>query len=206
MYPPGSSVSDSRIRSGVDPIALIKRYYSPDEKAYLILVEHGRKVAEKALSVARRITESSPDMIFIWEAAMLHDIGMIQTQAHALGCFGEHPYLRHGVIGRQMLEAEGLPRHARVCERHVGVGISEDDIRFQGLSLPCRSMMPETIEEILICYADKFFSKVGNGVRNSPGSETAVEKNIDTILSELEPLGVDKVARFKEWVRRFEKQ
>lgn len=180
----------------MDPVSLIKRYYPPEEKAFRVLVDHGRKVARKALSVARRMNGRTPDLDFIQEAAMLHDIGMIQTRAHAIGCYGDEPYIRHGVIGRQMLESEGLFRHALVCERHVGVGIREADIRCQGLPLPLRSMEPVTLEERIICYADKFFSKNVDG-------DTG-EKSLEVIFSELSRLGEESLARFKDWVSRFE--
>jgi len=52
-----------------------------------------------------------------------------------------------------------LPIHARACERHTGAGITADDVRTQSLPIPERDYLPETIEEKLICVADKFFSK-----------------------------------------------
>ncbi len=58
-----------------------------------------------------------------------------------------------------MLEAEGLPRHALVCERHTGAGLTVDDIISQRLPLPLRDMTPQTLEERLICYADKFYPR-----------------------------------------------
>ena len=180
----------------MDPITLIKRYYPPEEKAFEVLVDHGTKVAQKALAVAKRVTGYALDLDFIREAAILHDIGMIHTRAYALGCFGIEPYIRHGVIGRRLLESEGLFRHALVCERHVGAGISEADIRSQGLPLPCRSMEPVTIEERIICYADKFFSKTADA--------NAGEKSLGRVFTELSRLGEGTFTRFKTWVRQFE--
>ena len=58
-----------------------------------------------------------------------------------------------------MLRAEGYPRHARVCERHTGAGLSLKEIEEQRLPLPHEDLLPETLEEKVICYADKFFSK-----------------------------------------------
>ena len=58
-----------------------------------------------------------------------------------------------------MLLEEGLPRHALVCERHIGAGLTADEIRNQGLPLPAVDMLPLTVEEKLVCYADNFFSK-----------------------------------------------
>ena len=58
-----------------------------------------------------------------------------------------------------MLREEGLERYARVCERHTGAGITVHDIESRNLPLPRRDFLPETIEEQIICYADKFYSK-----------------------------------------------
>ena len=58
-----------------------------------------------------------------------------------------------------MLRKEGLPQHARVAERHTGTGLTKETIQRQGLPLPLHDFSPETIEEQIVCYADKFFSK-----------------------------------------------
>ena len=102
---------------------------------------------------------------------MLHDIGILHCNAPGIHCHGEFPYLCHGVEGRRMLEAEGLPRHALVCERHTGSGLRAIDIEQLGLPLPVRDMLPLTTEERLICYADKFFSKSGDPRREKTLAE-----------------------------------
>ena len=96
---------------------------------------------------------------------MLHDIGIAQCDAPSIYCKGTEPYIRHGVIGRQILEEAGLPRHALVCERHTGSGITAEEIRERYMPLPCRDMLPISIEEKAICYADKFYSKSGDPTR-----------------------------------------
>ena len=123
------------------------------------------------------------------------DIGIFLTHTPDLGCTGVHPYVCHGYLGRELLEEKGLFRHALVCERHVGVGISAADIHREKLPLPARDMRPVSIEEEIICYADKFFSKskTGNGK----------EKSVADILIGLAPYGRDKVDRFLSWVDRF---
>jgi hypothetical protein len=59
-------------------------------------------------------------------------------------------------------QKKGHPELALVCERHIGVGISIAEIQHHNLPLPSRDMIPVSIEEQLICYSDKFFSKNGN--------------------------------------------
>jgi uncharacterized protein len=58
-------------------------------------------------------------------------------------------------------------------------------------------MIPVSIEEQVICYADKFFSKNGNG--------RSAEKSITEITDNLSRYGPDKVKRFQSWVQMFEK-
>lgn len=178
-----------------DPAALIAKYYRPGSLAYDILTTHSEMVAAKALQLALRVERLSPDRSFIREAAMLHDIGIFLTHAPDIGCFGEHPYLMHGILGRELLEKEGLPRHALVCERHTGTGISREDIVSQKLPLPLRDMRPVTLEEQIICYADKFYSKNPKKLR--------VEKTADKIRAKLARFGEDKVQQFDRWVERF---
>ena len=164
-----------------------------------LLINHVEEVTAKAVAVAERLTRAgrcTPDVVLVREAAMLHDIGIGLTRAPSLGCSGEHPYICHGYLGRQLLESEGLPVHAMICERHVGVGISRNDIRQQRLPLPLRDMVPQTIEEQIVCYADSFYSKNGR--------KGCSEKAIAEILAELRPYGPDKVKRFKGWLERFE--
>jgi uncharacterized protein len=158
-------------------------------------MEHGRLVAGKALAVAARVAHLHPYLEFIESAAWLHDIGIYLTNSPGLDCHGSEPYIRHGVLGREILDALGHPRHGLVCERHVGVGISAEDIRRFSLPLPARDMLPMSIEEQIICYADKFFSKNGNG--------SSREKPVAEIIASLRPYGADKVERFLGWVELF---
>lgn len=142
------------------PADLLKKYYQQAPEAQLVLFEHSRCVTRKALAVGRKLAQGQPvDLQFLAEAAMLHDIGMIFTQAPQLGCYGNLPYLAHGIKGCEILLFEGLPAHARVCERHTGTGLTRQEILAQQLPLPPRDMCPETLEEKIICYADLFFSK-----------------------------------------------
>jgi len=176
--------------------AIIEQYYKTNTKAYDILISHGELVASKALAIARRVAHLNPNEQFIQEAARLHDIGMFHTRAPQLGCHGQHPYICHGYLGRELLENHGLAKHALVCERHVGVGITREDIKQQKLPVPQREMLPLTIEEQIICYADKFFSKNGRSSGN--------EKTVADIRKTLEAYGQDKVQRFQKWVEIFE--
>jgi len=183
------------MNAAVNPVEVFGRYYAPDSKSYRILLEHGRLVADKALAAAARVAHLQPDLDFLHSAAILHDIGIFLTDSPVIDCHGTEPYIRHGILGRGILDSLGHPRHALVCERHVGVGISAADIRRFNLPLPERDMRPVSIEEEIICYADKFFSK--NGGRASH------EKSIAEIVENLGRYGTDKIERFMKWVERF---
>ncbi len=176
---------------------VIKKYYKNNPLAYQLLLEHSRMVTQKALAIARTLVKSTEiDLLFISEAAMLHDIGMIFTHAPDLYCHGEHPYLAHGVIGHNILQEEGLPRHARVCERHTGIGLTAEEIIALSLPLPVRDMLPETIEEKIICYADLFFSK---NSRDRDREKTPLEARQGLIA-----YGREKGEVFDCWKKLFE--
>ncbi len=177
----------------VDAEALIFEHYRKGSRLADLLLAHSRKVRDKALETAARMPDARPDLAFIEQAALLHDIGIYWTDAPRIHCLGAHPYLCHGVIGRHLLEQSGLTAHGLVCERHVGVGISQADIQERRLPLPLRDMLPLSLEEIVICYADKFFSK-GNGGDELP---------LSAIQAELAAHGPDKVARFMAWHAQF---
>ena len=177
----------------MDYQVIINKYYPEDNELRHILLVHSRAVADKALAIADRHPELSLDRQFIEEAAMLHDIGIVRCNAPGIQCFGTEPYICHGRIGAEMLRAEGFPRHARVCERHTGAGITRSQIIAQKLPLPQQDFLPETMEEKVICYADKFFSK----------SHLDEEKTIEQAIASLSKFGEEGVARFREWVKMF---
>ena len=176
------------------PEELLAEHFSP--LALAIIIEHSRCVANKALQIAQgsRLA-ASLDMTFIEEAALLHDIGVSLTDAPALDCHGTHPYICHGVLGREILEKAGLPRHGLVCERHIGVGLTVEDIIAQGLPLPHRDMVPLSNEEKIIACADLFYSKKKLNL--------ATEKSLETIKRNLAQFGAAKVAVFERWLHEF---
>ena len=177
----------------MNPLQIIEKYYCPDSEVYKIVVKHSSDVAEKALRIAKKHPDKMPDADFIYEAAMLHDIGIFLTDAPEIGCRGSMPYICHGYLGADLLRAEGLPQHARVCERHTGTGLSLETILANNLPLPHRDLQPETWAEKLICFADKFYSKT------HLNNELSIEK----IREKMHKYGQDTLNRFDEWVRVF---
>lgn len=182
----------------MEPFALLKKYFAANEDSFAIVSEHSRMVADKALRIAVNLGNPELDMQFIEEAALLHDIGVSRTHAPKIGCHGDAPYLYHGILGREILEAEGFRSHAMVCERHIGVGLTVDDIVRQNLQMPRRDMTPVTMEEKIICFADLFFSKRPGLLRH--------EKTIDQVRQNLAHHGMRKVRIFERWLIEFSRQ
>ena len=172
---------------------IIDKYYADNEPLRHILMVHSRSVADMALSVAYCHPELHLDEAFLEEAAMLHDIGVFLTDAPGIECFGHEPYIRHGILGGDLLRSEGLPRHARVAERHTGTGLTAEAIVAQNLPLPPVNLVPETLEEQVICYADKFFSKTHLERLRTP----------EQVLLSLQKFGTDSVSRMQAWLTRF---
>jgi uncharacterized protein len=179
----------------MDPIKIIQKYYKKDSKSYQILITHSRAVAKKALEIGKKNSQLNPDLKFIEEAAMLHDIGIFLIDAPEIGCFGIKSDICHGYLGREILEKEGFKKHALVCERHVGVGLSVKDIENEKLPIPKRDMLPVSTEEQIVCLADKFFSKDKEYLTN--------EKSIDQIRITQSKFGEDKIKKFDKLLNKF---
>ena len=167
---------------------IIQKYYNGNPELLKILLKHSKAVADKAIAIAEAHPELPIDRQFLLEAAMVHDIGIIKTNAPDIQCFGTEPYIRHGVLGAEMMRAEGYPLNARVCERHTGAGLSLKEIEEQSLPLPHEDLLPETLEEKLICYADKFFSK----------TRLDREKTLEQAERSVAKHGEEGLRRFKE--------
>ena len=138
---------------------IIDKYYPEGSRLRDIYLRHCRSVADLALKINReRRLGLDPDKVEA--AAMLHDIGIFLTDADGIDCHGTEPYIRHGILGAELLRREGVDEEiAAIAERHTGAGITEDDIREMNLPLPVADYTPRTLLERLICYADKFYSK-----------------------------------------------
>lgn len=173
---------------------IIDKFYPQGLKVRDILLGHSHAVAEEALAIAHRHSLPLEDRE-IEEAAMLHDIGIIRTNAPGIGCYGLAPYLCHGIIGADMLRACGADeKYALICERHTGAGLTRKEIEARALPLPDdRTYMPESLLEKLICYADCFYSKSGDMQR----------KDLERVRRSMEKFGPDVLVRFDELHRQF---
>lgn len=179
---------------GIIPEDLIARYYAHQPELHRMLLLHSKSVAARALRIAENHPEWNIDRRFVYEAAMLHDVGILYTDAAGIHCNGCHPYLLHGLLGGNILRHEGLCRHARVAERHTGTGLKAQTIIERGLPLPVMDWIPVTLEEKIVCYADKFYSK----------SRIGEEKTHEQVVRSLSKFGSSEVEIFKQWAELFE--
>lgn len=177
----------------MSPELLIDKYYPAADGLKHILLTHSRSVADKALWIADRHPEIPLDKEFLYEAAMLHDIGIFRTDAAGIRCFGKYPYICHGYLGADLMRSEGYPRHALVCERHTGAGLSLEEIVRQNLPVPRREMLPVSWEEQVVCFADKFYSK----------THLDREKSVEKARKSLERYGQAGLERFDRWCEQF---
>jgi len=172
---------------------VIDKYYSDNPPLKSLLLLHSTLVARKALAIVDSHPELGADRGFVEEAAMLHDIGIFLTDAEPIHCFGKYHYLCHGYLGADLLRNEGLPRHALVAERHTGTGLTLKQILERNLPLPHRDMVPVSIEEKIVCFADKFFSK----------TRPDEEKTVLQAEKSLDKFGQEGVEIFNEWCKVF---
>ena len=177
----------------MDVQAVFNKYYQPGTPLYNSVWSHSRLVADKALQLAQAHPELEIDLDFVYEAAIIHDIGVFLTNAPSIYCTGDQPYICHGVLGAELMRADGYPRHALVCERHTGTGLTVADIIAQNLPLPHRDMCPVSLEEKLVCFADKFYSK----------SNPDREKPLDKVRKSVARYGEDSLRRFEEMAALF---
>lgn len=172
---------------------IIDLYYPSGSRLRDIYLRHCRSVADEAITIARTKQLPIPEAD-IEAAAMLHDIGIFLCDAPDIECHGDQPYIRHGILGAQLLIRHGAPQFiADIAERHTGAGLTPDDIISQKLPLEPRDYSPRTTLERLICYADKFYSKSGSMQR----------KPIEKVIRSMSRFSPDTLQRFLSMQREF---
>ncbi|MDE5634979.1 MAG: HD domain-containing protein [Muribaculaceae bacterium] len=171
----------------MDYQTIIDKYYPAGSPLRDIYMRHCRQVADLALDIADRL-DLDVDRADVEAAAMLHDIGIVLTDAQGIHCHGSMPYIMHGVAGAGILREEGVSETiASVAERHTGAGITADDIRQMSLLMPPGDYMPRNLLERLVCYADKFYSKSGDMQR----------KPLERVRGSMSRLGERSLTRFE---------
>ncbi|MCB9789714.1 phosphohydrolase [Candidatus Nomurabacteria bacterium] len=140
-------------------MTIIKKYISEEEQLYDIYMSHVERVADRAVVIAQRIGLSRLEQEFIYDAGMLHDIGVVEVYAPDIGCNGGLPYIQHLIVGKRILDEEGMPHHGNVALRHCSPKFTMDNIKRRKIPLPEGNYLPQNIYEIIISYADLFYTK-----------------------------------------------
>jgi uncharacterized protein len=126
------------------------------------------------------------DLGLVRAGCLLHDVGVYRLY-DAAGRLDHANYIRHGLLGHELLRTAGLPEViCRFASCHTGMGLSKDDVIRQRLPLPPADYLAETGEEKLVMYADKFHTKT-----TPPALLTAC-----AYASSVRRFGEDKVAAF----------
>ncbi|MFF1478033.1 HD domain-containing protein [Streptomyces sp. NPDC058301] len=132
--------------------------HAPSREAYKLVWTHCEIVWRIAEGLLER-SGAGLDRELVRVGCLLHDIGVYRLYDSA-GRLDHAAYLRHGILGHDLLASEGLPESVcRFCSCHTGVGLTRDDIERQQLPLPPADYVAESAEERLVMYADKFHSK-----------------------------------------------
>lgn len=130
-------------------LALHKKYGSNDR-----VVSHCRTVTDVSMILSDSIIakEKPLDKRAILAGALLHDIGRSKTQT-----------VEHGYVGANILKDEGVDSVVvEIVRRHVGAGISGEEAK--KLGFPEGDYIPRTLEQKVVCFADKMVS--ADGVRS----------------------------------------
>lgn len=176
---------------------IIQHFYKNDNRLCQLLVLHSEKVRDKALEILDMPQNRglNIDRQLVIDGSMLHDIGIRWCDAPGIYCQGEAPYIEHGKIGAEVMRSSGsevlrflgpevdtayMEKIARICERHTGAGLPGYE--------------PETLEEKLVCLADKFYSKSG---------DPSKEKTMERVIRSMAKFGEENVRKFEKLCETF---
>jgi len=109
------------------------------------VIKHCKAVASLAVEIAQKLKKNglNVNVKLVEVGALLHDIGRSKTHS-----------VHHAVVGAEIARSHGLPDSVvSIIERHVGGGITREEA--SKLGWPPKSYVPETLEEKIVCYADK---------------------------------------------------
>ena len=140
------------IPSDVESLALHRKYGSSDR-----IVSHCKTVTRVAEILAEEFNRRGRqvDVRMVVAGAMLHDIGRSRVQT-----------VMHGVEGSRIITKEGADKEVvEIVQKHVGAGISPAEAK--SLGLPDLDLIPRSLEERIVCFADKMVD--GDRVRPFDG-------------------------------------
>ncbi len=110
------------------------------------VINHIEMVTKKALEIGKKLKEKGfdIDLELLEIGGYLHDIGRSVTHG-----------VSHAVESAKIIKDFGFSEPViRLVERHVGAGITAEEA--EKLGLPKKNYIPETLEEKILAYTDKF--------------------------------------------------
>ncbi|MHA1820875.1 MAG: HDIG domain-containing metalloprotein [Promethearchaeota archaeon] len=108
------------------------------------IINHVLAVSRKAIKIATGIEAVPVNLKLVRSGALLHDIG--RTRSHGLD---------HAILGAQIIREQGYSeRLALIAERHLLGGLTKEEA--VELGLPPKDYLPISIEEKIVCLADKY--------------------------------------------------
>jgi uncharacterized protein len=169
-------------------ILVLHEKHAPTPGAFDLVYTHCVIVCAIAQQLCARLGPGLVvDIDLARAGSLLHDIGVYRLYDGA-GDLDHSNYIRHGLLGYELLRDEGLPEAiSRFASHHTGVGISREDVLAQQLPIPPADYLAETGEERLVMYADKFHSK----------TTPPVFRTASACAARLRRFGEDKVAAFQ---------
>ena len=176
-----------------DEIRALHERYAPTPEAFESVSSHCGIVWRIAEELLNGLNETAIDGNLVRAGSLLHDIGVYRLY-DTNGNLDHENYVRHGLLGHEILAAEGLPETlCRFCSCHTGVGLTKHDVLCQQLPLPPADYLAVSEEKKPVMYADKFHSKT-----TPPVFVTAA-----SYLAGVRRFGEDKVARFASMAEQF---
>lgn len=152
-------------------IQILKQQNCPPQ-----VIRHCIAVTALALEIAAKLQAKGIkiNLPLVEAGGLLHDLGRAKTHE-----------VNHGLVGMQMGKALGFPQPLLdIIKRHVGAGITSEEARW--LNWPSDNYIPITIEEKIVCYADKRIDHV----RVAP-----IEEEIHKLQSRGYPEAAERVRR-----------
>jgi uncharacterized protein len=143
------------------------------------VIRHCEAVAEVAVEIAKACEENGlkVDLDLVETGALLHDIGRAKTHS-----------VHHAVIGAEIAKSLGLPEPViLIIKRHVGGGITAKEAK--KLGWPRDVYIPQTLEEKIVCYADKLIE----GAQRVP-----IERTVENLSRELPPSSIARIQRLHQ--------
>jgi len=110
------------------------------------VINHIEMVTKKALEIGEKLKEKGfdVDLELLKIGSYFHDIGRSVTHG-----------ITHAVESARIVKELGVSEPViRMVERHIGAGITAEEA--ERLGLPKKDYIPETLEEKILAYADKF--------------------------------------------------